>query len=193
MAWVCIDQHDEIISEAGILDVGTVFVSFLPAISQTAAKAIRQTVRRWRLHCRHTVELTDLAQEINPVLKGWLKYYGRFYRSALYAVFDSLDQYLVRWVRRKYKRLKDKVSRARELMVKIRHQQPGLFAHWILAQKTVGNRSRMNREIHVRFCEGLRVRFPWATHLNKMARTIWALLAHERKYQREFASKPTIA
>jgi RNA-directed DNA polymerase len=113
---------------------GTVFVSFLPAISQTAAKAIRQTVRRWRLHCRHTVDLTDLAQEINPVLKGWLKYYGRFYRSALYAVFDSLDQYLVRWVRRKYKRLKDKVSRARELVVKIRHQRPGLFAHWILAQ-----------------------------------------------------------
>ncbi|CAH2799488.1 MAG: Retron-type RNA-directed DNA polymerase (EC [uncultured Caballeronia sp.] len=69
------------------------------------------------------------------MLKGWLKYYGRFYRSALYSVFDSLDQYLVRWVRRKYKRLKDKVSRARELVVKIiRHQRPGLFAHWILAQ-----------------------------------------------------------
>ncbi|MGF6267006.1 RNA-directed DNA polymerase [Paraburkholderia youngii] len=113
---------------------GTVFVSFLPAISRKAAKAIRQTVRRWRLHCRHTVELPDLAQEINPVLKGWLQYYGRFYRSALYAVFDSLDQYLVRWVRRKYKRLKDKVTRARELVVKIRHQRPGLFAHWILAQ-----------------------------------------------------------
>jgi hypothetical protein len=55
---------------------GSVFVSFLPAISPTAAKAIRQTVRRWRLHCRHTVDLMDLAQEINPVHKGWLQYYG---------------------------------------------------------------------------------------------------------------------
>ena len=112
---------------------GAVFLSFLPAISPSAAKAIRQTVRRWRLHCRHTTELADMAQEINPVLRGWLNYYGRFYRSALHAVFDTLDQYLVRWVRRKYKRLKFKVSRARELVVKIRHQRPGLFAHWALA------------------------------------------------------------
>jgi RNA-directed DNA polymerase len=113
---------------------GVVFLGFLPAISPTAAKAIRQTVRRWRLHCRHTTELADMAREINPVLKGWLNYYGRFYRSALHAVFDSLDQYLVRWVRRKYKRLKFKVSRARELVVKIRHLRPNLFAHWALAQ-----------------------------------------------------------
>jgi hypothetical protein len=56
-----------------------------------------------------------LAQDINAVLKAWLQYCGRFYRSVLYAVFDSSDQHLVRWVRRKYKRLKDKVSRAREL------------------------------------------------------------------------------
>jgi RNA-directed DNA polymerase len=70
-----------------------------------------------------------MAQEINPLLKGWLNYYGRFYRSALHAVFDTLDQYLVRWVRRKYKRLKFKVSRARELVVTIRHQRPTLFAH----------------------------------------------------------------
>jgi RNA-directed DNA polymerase len=109
------------------------FVTFLAAISPTAAKAIRQTVRRWRRHCRHTVDLTDLAPEINPVLKGWLRYYGRFYRSALYAVFDSLDQYLARWVRRKYQRLKNKVTRARELLVKIRHQRPCLFAHSNLA------------------------------------------------------------
>ena len=60
--------------------------------------------------------------------------YGRFYRSALHAVFDTLDQYLVRWVRRKYKRLKFKGSRARDLVVTIRHQRPTLFAHWALAQ-----------------------------------------------------------
>ena len=62
-----------------------------------------------------------------------MNYYGRFYRSALYAVFDSLDQYVVRWVRRKYKRLKYKVSRARAWVVQIRHQQASLLAHWTLA------------------------------------------------------------
>ena len=75
----------------------------------------------------------DVARELNPVLQGWVNYYGRFHRSALNAVFDTLDQYLVRWLRRKYKRLKYKVSRARELLRKIRQQQLGLFAHWTLA------------------------------------------------------------
>ena len=60
----------------------------------------------------------DVAREINPVLKGWMNYYGRFHRSALYAVFDTLDQYLERWLRRKYLRLKFKVRRAREQLVK---------------------------------------------------------------------------
>jgi RNA-directed DNA polymerase len=75
----------------------------------------------------------DVAREVNPVLTGWVNYYGRFHRSALYAVFDTLDQYLQRWVRRKYKKLKYKVSRARELLIKIRQQRPDLFAHWCLA------------------------------------------------------------
>jgi group II intron reverse transcriptase/maturase len=112
---------------------GALFVGFLPAISPTAATALRQTVRRWRLHCWHTAELTDVAREINPVLTGWMNYYGRFHRSALYAVFDTLDQYLERWLRRKYKRLKFKVRRARECLVKIRQRHPALFAHWTLA------------------------------------------------------------
>jgi RNA-directed DNA polymerase len=85
------------------------------------------------VHCWHAVELVDVARQLNPVLQGWVNYYGRFHRSALYAVFDTLDQYLVRWLRRKYKRLKYKVSRARELLGKVRQHQPALFAHWTLA------------------------------------------------------------
>jgi hypothetical protein len=86
------------------------------------------------VHCWHTVELVDVARQLNPVLQGWVNYYGRFHRSALHTVFDTLDQYLLRWLRRKYKRLKYKVRRARELLGKVRQQQPGLFAHWALAR-----------------------------------------------------------
>ena len=100
---------------------------------RSRATAIRQTVRRWRLHCRHTVELVDVARQINPVLHGWINYYGRFHRSALYAVFDTLDQYLERWLRRKYLRVKFKLRRASELLDKIRQRAPALFAHWTLA------------------------------------------------------------
>ena len=75
----------------------------------------------------------DVAREINPVLHGWVNYYGRFHRSVLYAVFDTLDQYLVRWLRRKYKRLKYKVLRAKELLSGYHRQHAGMFAHWGLA------------------------------------------------------------
>ncbi len=119
-------------SDAVTARAGPLFVGFLPAISPKAAKAIRQTVRHWRLHCWHTVELMDVARQINPLLQGWINYYGRFYRSALYAAFDTLDPYLERWLRRKYKRLKYKVCRAAELLGTIRQRQPGLFAHWTL-------------------------------------------------------------
>jgi hypothetical protein len=34
--------------------------------------------------------------------------------------------------------------------------------------KKMADRSRMNREVHVRFCEGLGVKFPWATRLKNL-------------------------
>jgi len=63
----------------------------------------------------------------------WVNYYGRFQRSALHTVFDPLNRYLERWLRRKYKRLKYKVRPAREMLRQIRRRQPALFAHWALA------------------------------------------------------------
>ena len=83
----------------------------------------------------------------STVLRGWVNYYGRFQRSALHTVFDPLNRYLERWLRRKYKRLKYKASRAGEMLRQIRRRQPALFAHWALAAHG-GNRSRMNRETH---------------------------------------------
>lgn len=112
---------------------GQSFVSFSPAISRKAAKAIRQVVRRWRLHCWHTVDLLEVARQINPTLRGWVNYYGRFHRSALHAVFDTLDIYLARWLRRKYRNMKEKTTRARQWIGRIRRRNPVLFVHWNLS------------------------------------------------------------
>jgi Group II intron, maturase-specific domain len=88
------------------------------------------------------------------VLRGWVNYYGHFQRSALHTVFDPLDRYLERWLRRKYKRLKYKVSRAREMLAKSREvTRRCLFTG--LWPPMVDNRSRMKREPQVRLCEGL--------------------------------------
>ena len=109
---------------------GEMFVSFSPAISNDAAKAIRATIRRWRLHLRGNETLEGLAQSINPIVRGWINYYGRFYRSELIRSLDRINEYLMRWAMRKYKRLRRRPQRAWDLVAAAHKRQPGLFAHW---------------------------------------------------------------
>lgn len=110
-----------------------IFDSFTPAISDSAAKAIRQQIRRWRLHLRSASSLIDLAREINPVIRGWINYYGRFYRSWLRRSLACINEYLVRWARRKYKRLDNHPSRSWSWLGNVAQRSPTLFAHWQVA------------------------------------------------------------
>lgn len=112
---------------------GSVFLSFLPAISGKAAKAIRQTVRDWNLQRRTPITLEEIARRINPVLRGWVQYYGRFYRSALYPVMAQVDLHLAKWITRKHKRARRSLARAFEWLRRIRRNCPSLFVHWHLA------------------------------------------------------------
>lgn len=41
-----------------------------------------------------------------------------------------IDEYLVRWAMRKYKRLKGRPWRARKFLADVSAREPGLFAHW---------------------------------------------------------------
>jgi RNA-directed DNA polymerase len=63
---------------------GVTFTSFLPAISKDALNKISAEVRRWRLHRWTGLTLTQVAQQINPIVRGWMQDYGAFYRTALY-------------------------------------------------------------------------------------------------------------
>jgi len=83
---------------------GKLFVGFTPAISNRAKKSICDTMRRWKMHRQTDKSLDELARVVNPVLRGWINYYGRFYKSALYRVFQHLNNILVQWASRKYKR-----------------------------------------------------------------------------------------
>ena len=82
-----------------------VFVNFLPAVSDDAMKAMGRELRSWRINCRSDKSLDDLAQMFNNVVQGWINYYGRFYKSRLYPLLRRMNEYLVRWAKRKYKRL----------------------------------------------------------------------------------------
>lgn len=113
---------------------GRLFTGFLPAISNAAAKAKRAQIRAWRLHLWTGKALSDLAAFVNPIVRGWISYYGRFYRSRLItAVLQQINDYLIRWAMRKYKRLCGSRRRAANLLAKIARSEPDLFAHWRIA------------------------------------------------------------
>ena len=109
---------------------GKHFVNFSPAVSNATKTRLRREMRSWRVARRSDKSLTDLALMFNRKLQGWINYYGRFYKSMLYPVFRHLNDTLVRWAMRKYKRLRRHPTRARGFIAEVARRQPDLFAHW---------------------------------------------------------------
>jgi group II intron reverse transcriptase/maturase len=110
---------------------GKFFVSFLPAISAKAATAIRAQIRNWKLaSTRNNQTLEDLAEVINPVVRGWMNYYGRFYRSKCVQVLRHLNEVLAAWVRWKYRRFKRRERASMHWLGRIARRDPKLFAQW---------------------------------------------------------------
>jgi RNA-directed DNA polymerase len=106
-----------------------VFTAFLPAVSKVALNRLSKTVRGWRLG-RHTeLSAAELAEMINPVVRGWMQYCGAFYLSALSILLARINTYLVRWTRKRYKRHRAR-EKARAAWGHATRQSPRLFAHW---------------------------------------------------------------
>jgi hypothetical protein len=108
----------------------SLFVSFTPAVSKVALKAMRRTIRKLKVRSRTELNIAQIAGWLNPVINGWIGYYGRYYRSALYTVFRHINRTLVRWARRKYKSLRRHKVRASKFLEGIAKRNPRLFAHW---------------------------------------------------------------
>ena len=108
---------------------GKCFINFSPAVSNAASKAMRQTIRGWRMQLKSDVGIDDLSRMFNPVERGWINYYGRFYKSQLYSVLRHIDGALILWARRKYKKLTSK-KRASAWLGRLARNRPELFAHW---------------------------------------------------------------
>ena len=117
---------------------GKHFINFTPAISNKAAKAIRQKSRTWKWPLRSDKKLEDLAWMFNSTIRGWINYYGRYYKSAMYPTLKCLERRLVMWATRKYKRLRNHRRRAAQWLNRIARKQPYLFAHWRLLYASAG-------------------------------------------------------
>ncbi|HEX6522000.1 MAG TPA: group II intron reverse transcriptase/maturase [Streptosporangiaceae bacterium] len=107
----------------------SMFTGFLPAVSKDALKRMSEEVRSWRIHLRTATELQDLADWINPIVRGWMTYYGRYYRTALDRLLRRINTYLMRWAQQKYKRLRP-FRKALRWWKDLTTRQPHLFAHW---------------------------------------------------------------
>jgi RNA-directed DNA polymerase len=108
---------------------GKRFTGYGPAISKTAMARLSAQVRSWRLHRQVNRTEADIARRINPVIRGWMGYYGRFRRSALYPLLARINYYLVRWLRSKHKRLRP-LKAATAAWQRAVAQRPQYFAHW---------------------------------------------------------------
>jgi len=121
---------------------GKYFVNFSPAVSPKAAQAIRQTIRGLKIHLRSDKSLDDLACMYNPKVQGWINYYGRFYKSALYPVLRQLNSSLVRWATRKFKKLHSHYRRAEHWLGRIARRDPMIWAHWRYGVRPAAERIR---------------------------------------------------
>lgn len=109
---------------------GNKFLNFLPAASQSAMKKMRRTVRAWRLKwcCEKTPE--DLSKMFNPIIRGWINYYSKYYKSRLFPLSNHIDLHLAAWIGNKYKRYKRRPRKAMHQLGKLARKKTHLFAHW---------------------------------------------------------------
>src|ERR1039458_1930078 len=79
---------------------------FAPGVRASAMKAMRETIRDLNLRRQTQLFLQDIARQLNPLLRGWIGYYGRYAPSALYPLLRYVNHTLVAWAMRKFKRFK---------------------------------------------------------------------------------------
>jgi group II intron reverse transcriptase/maturase len=108
---------------------GRCFSSFQPAMSPDARKAKGAQLRSMRLHRRTDLSLDDLARWLNPIVAGWINYYGRFYRTEMWPLLQRINTYLRRWAGMKYRRLRTYKCFSR-WWAKVTTRAPRLFTHW---------------------------------------------------------------
>jgi uncharacterized protein YukE len=100
-------------------------------------KAMRSMIRELKLRHQTQLSLQDIAQRLNPLLRGWIGYYGRYAPSALYPMLRYVNQMLVAWAMRKFKRFKDHKVRASQFLQRLAAERRDLFVHWNLGMTGV--------------------------------------------------------
>jgi len=109
---------------------GNLFLGYDCAISISSRKRLASRLRDLKIPTLSFKSIVGIAQYLNPMIRGWVNYYGKFRGSELSKVFRLLHDRLIRWARKRYKRYKKSIRRAYEWLHRVREQYPTLFYHW---------------------------------------------------------------
>jgi len=109
---------------------GRIFHSFLPAVSDKAKKKMKQAIREWRLQMQTSLNLKELADKYNAKIRGWMNYYGRFYKTEMKTIIANINMALAKWAQKKYKHLQRRQRHAEQWLALVAKREPNLFAHW---------------------------------------------------------------
>ena len=108
------------------------FLGFDCAISISSRKRIADKLGDMEVEKMTFKSVVGIAQKLNPMIRGWIQYYGRYRMSELHKVFRLLNQRLTRWARKRYKRYKTSIKRSYKWLSRVQEQYPTLFYHWQL-------------------------------------------------------------
>jgi len=108
------------------------FTGYLPVVSQKSRKRIKDTMRSWKLKSKSHTPLDLIAKTVNPILRGWMNYYGKYSMDSIKKVMKDLNFMLARWAKAKYKRFRNKpLYLAYKWLGSIAIRCP-MFYHWQL-------------------------------------------------------------
>ena len=107
--------------------------NFLASVSKKAGKVLRDKIKALEIHKRSGSKIEMIAETINPIVRGWMNYFGVYNRTAMKSTLDVIQRRLIRWAMCKYKRFRGHRTRAEEWLNGIRKREPNMFAHWALS------------------------------------------------------------
>lgn len=111
---------------------GKLFLGYDCAISISSRKRIADKLEELNLMSRSFKSVVGIAQTLNPMIRGWVRYYGRYRSFELNRVFHLLRKRLARWARRRYKRYRTSINKTYQWLDRVKVQYPNLFYHWQL-------------------------------------------------------------
>ena len=109
---------------------GKIRSNFIASVSKTSAKAFRDKIKSLEIHKKTGCKIDIIAEILNPMLRGWINYFGKFNPSAMKYTLQCVERRLVKWAMCKYKRFRGHRRRAEKWLASVRKREPKLFAHW---------------------------------------------------------------